>query len=84
MGPYGGASGAGSDQKLHFAFVSISLARKRICVHSTYCLKARPPLLVAMVPSISINVVFCNTIGHPEKVGGIHRENNTLLLDSCF
>ena len=62
MGPCGGASGAGSDQKWCFAFVFISLARKRICVQSAYCLKAQSSL-VTMIPSNSMNPGFSETLG---------------------
>ena len=62
IGPYGGVSGTRSDQKWCFAFVFISLAGKRICVQSAYCLKAQPSLVI-MVPSISMNSVFFEILG---------------------
>ena len=83
MGPYGGASGAGSDQKWCFAFVFISLARKRICVQSAYCLKAQSSL-VTMTPSNSMNSSLfrdpwiakwlpikkkCEIFAFPEQIG---------------
>ena len=52
----------GSDKNWCFAFVFISLVRKRIYVQSAYCPKAQPSL-VTIIPSMSMNSVFFETLG---------------------
>ena len=47
----------GKAQKWSFASAFISRRRKRIYIRSAYCMKVQP-LLVPMVPSISLNSAF--------------------------
>ena len=62
MGLYGGASGAGNDQKWFFTFgnafrfLEITVSAY-MYVPSAHCLKG-PSLVVTMVPSISVNSAF--------------------------